>query len=384
VLSKTFIAWFGVVLLGASAAVFPTRAQQGSTTRVTPPLTGSPTLTPIPPNTSGRANGLVPQTTFDPYSTQPNASLSPPSLLSPPSGTAPATNGPGTAQPYSYGQTAPQPQPNSQPYYGYQQPAPGYGTQNPPVLFPQGLSAPGAAATSTFGAPLKLFQNIRLSHAWLAGEDGNDLDINDSYVTTTLAFPNFLWSGQPWYVSPGFGLHLWSGPHDIATVTDPLPLPTREVFFPLLPSKAYSAFLDVGWKSDPNQTFGVELSGRVGVYSDFNEIDDASLRPQGVALLRLNLTPSFALKGGIEYINRTEIKLLPAFGILWTPNPQTRFDIYFPQPKLATYLTTLGNYEMWWYLGGEYGGDAWTTEVEYDVLDTPPGPPAVRRRHYIS
>jgi len=189
-----------------------------------------------------------------------------------------------------------------------------------------------------------LFQNLRLSHAWLHASDGNEeMRINDSFVTTTVAFPNFFWSGQPWFVSPGFGLHLWSGPAGVA-----------------FPSKAYSAFLDVGWKSNPNRLFGLELSGRVGVYTDFEHIQRDSLRPMGVALMRYNLTPNVAVKAGVEYINRADIKLLPAGGILWTPNPQTRFDIYFPQPKLATYLTTLGNLDLWWYVGGEYGGGVWT------------------------
>src|SRR5207248_154812 len=53
---------------------------------------------------------------------------------------------------------------------------------------------------------------------------------------------------------------------------------------------------------------------------------------------------------------------LPAGGLLWTPTPQVRFDIFFPQPKLSAYLTTVGQYELWWYLAGEYGGGAWTIQ----------------------
>jgi len=191
-----------------------------------------------------------------------------------------------------------------------------------------------------------LFQNTSLSHAWLLSDGGNDkMRVNDSFVTTTAVLPNFFWSGQPWFVSPGFGLHLWSGPAGAAFA---------------FPSKGYSAFLDLGWKSDPNRLFGLELSGRVGVYTDFEHIRRDSLRPMGVALMRYNLTPTVAVKAGAEYINRGNIKLLPAGGILWTPNPQTRFDIYFPQPKFATYLTTLGNSDLWWYVGAEYGGGVWT------------------------
>jgi hypothetical protein len=232
------------------------------------------------------------------------------------------------------------------PQPGYVQPNLGFGAQSPPVLFPGLFGASQPVGAPTYGNPTRLFQNLSLSHAWLAGGDNpGDMRINDSFVTTTMAFPNFFWSGQPWFVSPGFGLHLWSGPSGAPFA---------------FPSKAYSAFLDVGWKSDPNRQFGLELSSRIGVYTDFEHIKRDSLRPMGVALMRYNLTPTVAFKAGVEYINRADIKLLPAGGILWTPNPKTRFDIYFPQPKLATYLTTLGNCDVWWYLGGEYGGGVWT------------------------
>jgi hypothetical protein len=286
--------------------------------------------------------------------------FSPPSLMPPPPstyGTAPQTYPPpGAAQPYTSGA----PTYAQQPYSGYQQPYLGFGTQSPPVLYPQGLYGTQQPATAaSYGNPLKLCQNRRLSWAWLYGDKDMDLDINDMYVTSTAAFPNFLWSGQPWFVSPGFGLHLWSGP--------------TAAGMPALPSKAYSAFLDIGWRSDPNTAFGVELAGRIGVYSDFTGVIDASLRPSGVALMRYNVSPTVALKAGVEYINRADIKLFPAGGVIWTPNPQTKWEIYFPQPRFSSYLTTVGNRETWWYVGAEYGGGTWTPVLMFDVSTPPDG-----------
>ena len=60
---------------------------------------------------------------------------------------------------------------------------------------------------------------------------------------------------------------------------------------------------------------------------------------------------------------------LPAGGLLWTPTPQVRFDIFFPQPKLSAYLTTVGRYELWGYIAGEYGGGAWTIQRTSGVSD---------------
>jgi hypothetical protein len=52
--------------------------------------------------------------------------------------------------------------------------------------------------------------------------------------------------------------------------------------------------------------------------------------------------------------------MLPVGGLLWQPNNRTRFDFYVPTPKLSQYLTTFGNYDFWWYVGGEFGGGSWT------------------------
>jgi hypothetical protein len=91
-------------------------------------------------------------------------------------------------------------------------------------------------------------------------------------------------------------------------------------------------------------------------------MSDESLRIQGLGLGVFRLTPTLTGKIGAMYLDRNKIKILPAGGVLWTPTPQVRFDIFFPQPKLAAYLATVGRYEVWWYLAGEYGGGAWTIE----------------------
>jgi hypothetical protein len=129
-----------------------------------------------------------------------------------------------------------------------------------------------------------------------------------------------------------------------------------------LPSSAYSAYLDFQWASDSNLAVGAELGFRVGVYSDFDTLTSDSLRIQGLALGTARLTPTLQLKVGVMYLDRNDIKILPAGGLLWTPTPQARFDIFFPQPKLAIYLNTIGQCEVWGYIAGEYGGGAWTIE----------------------
>jgi hypothetical protein len=186
------------------------------------------------------------------------------------------------------------------------------------------------------------------------GEAADDLGINDFDFSVAAAFPRFLYSSQPLYVVPSFSLHLWEGPR----------APRGD-----LPAQAYSAFLDFGWSTDPARPIGGEVGVRTGVFSDFNTFTTHSLRIMGQGLFRIRATPTTTVRAGVIYLDRNRLKLLPAGGVLWTPNAQTRFDIYFPRPKLAQQLTTLGNQDIWWYIGGEYGGGAWTVEREAGFSD---------------
>ncbi len=195
---------------------------------------------------------------------------------------------------------------------------------------------------------IRFFQGPRIRHAWIYGSnDDNSLQINDSDVALAFAIPNFLFSMQPLFLMPSFSLHQWEGPGNVAAD---------------LPALAYSAFLDAGWQSDPMAILGAELALRVGMFSDFETATSESLRIMGRGLGRVRLTPALTLKAGAVYLDRNKVKLLPAGGLLWQPNPETRFDLFFPEPKLAHYLATVGTLDTWWYVGGYYGGGAWTVK----------------------
>lgn len=286
--------------------------------------------TPINPYTGGSFSPAP----FDPYSSN-GASAYQFWSTTPPSNTTGAFSQPGTPPVVT--------QPGSFPTYG--PPATTPGGAAPQYVFPPGT---GTGETFDFSQSLRLIQDVRFRETWLAGGDApTDLDINDIETGVTFTWPNFLTSNQPLYISPAFALHLWDGPAGIPAD---------------LPSKAYSAYLDFQYATDPALQIGAELGVRVGVYTDFNTLNTDSLRIQGLALGVARLTPTVTFKFGVMYLDRNDIKLLPAGGILWTPTPQVRFDIFFPQPRLSAYLMTVGRYEVWWYLAGEYGGGAWTIE----------------------
>lgn len=228
-------------------------------------------------------------------------------------------------------------------------PSPYYGWNPQGSLF----SSPTGSSTEF----VRLFQGPRFRHAYIYGDgDPDALAINDSDVSVALVFPKFLHSTQPLYILPSFSLHQWSGPKPPSTAD--------------LPAMAYSAFVDMGWQSDSSLIWGAELGLRVGMFTDFDTSTSDSLRVLGRAIGRVRLTPCATLKGGIIYLDRNKTEMLPAFGVLWQASPNARLDLFYPEPKISHYMTTFGNKDAWWYVGGYYGGGAWTISRSNGTSDS--------------
>lgn len=268
---------------------------------------------------------------------------------------------PGTAAPYYGGDPT-----GGLPYGGagaYAAPAAGnygspvfppsaYPSGSPTSLFPQGFGnqygngmLPIAGGISAYD----LLRGPRFRQTFISGgNDQDQLSVNQTDVALGFSWKNFLYSNQPLRIAPSFSLSLFDGP---------ITTPTHQAD---LPGSVYGAFLDFGWQSDPNQIIGGELGLRVGAFSDFDTFYSDSIRILGRGLLAFRLTPTSTLKAGIYYLDRESITMLPAFGILCQPNPYTRYDIFFPEPKIAKYWQTLGTQDVWWYFAGDFGGGSWT------------------------
>ncbi|MEX0713859.1 MAG: hypothetical protein WD278_16085 [Pirellulales bacterium] len=208
-------------------------------------------------------------------------------------------------------------------------------------------------ADPSLPASTRLFQGYYVEHTWLAGDDGTDLDINSTDLGATFAFP-FLYNAAPILVTPGFTFHFLDGPESV-------PFPG----FPGsadLPPQLYDAYLDTSWRPQITPWLGADLGVRIGVYSDFQEVNSDSVRLLGRGLAIFTFSPRWQAAAGIWYLDRMRVKLLPAGGLIWTPNTDTRFEMLFPNPKLAQRLTTWGNADIWGYVAGEYGGGNWTIE----------------------
>ncbi len=335
------------------AAVAPT-ATYGYPGYAAPAYTGAPSSVPInttPPGAipgavSAPVPGVYPNST-SPY-VQPGYPGQPPASVYPNSAFGATPPPPTLGNPYPYGNPNPYP----------------YGNANPYAYPPANPSYPGAPnsytntwnpygtmfdSTASYQEVIRFCQGGRFRYSYIYGnDDPNALQINDFDWAVAFAWPGFFGCNQPLYIMPSFSLHLWDGPKAPSSAD--------------LPPTAYSAFLDTGYQSDPNRIWGGELGFRFGVFSDFNAYSSDSWRFGARAIGRLRTTPNCSIKLGVLYLDRLRIKLLPAGGVLWTPNPQTRFDIFFPEPKLAHACSAIWTTDTWWYLAGYYGGGSWTVQ----------------------
>lgn len=136
-----------------------------------------------------------------------------------------------------------------------------------------------------------------------------------------------------------------------------------------MPARAYSSYLAFDHVTDTCKLSGLESNLTVGYYSDFSNTSSYALRWTGKLVGWYRMNDYTVGKFGVEYLDRVDVKLLPAFGVYMTPNPDIKFDLYFPRTKLSHRIPNINDYEAWSYIGAEYGGGSWAIKRSDDSND---------------
>ena len=314
----------------------------------TAPAWGAPAVGPSP--TYG-----VPAPAFDPYSAAPP-------LLSTPAGPPPAGSLPYTySAPAAPTWGAPAVASPTAPAYDYYAPPPqpGFGAEQSPLGWQPGTYGweQNDGAVTRFR---KFLARLRLEHTLLLGDNtGDAFTLNRTELASTFAVPVAGSIDTPLLITPGFAFNWFDGPE-----SDPAASPRG----PDLPAQVYDAYLDFAYNPRWTPELGAELGFRTGVWSDFQDFDDDSLRLLGRGLAVVSVTPQFELLAGAVYLDRLRVKLLPAGGIRWRPTPEWDLYLVFPNPKIRRTWFSSGSADWWWYLAGEYGGGSWTVQ-RTDIQD---------------
>jgi hypothetical protein len=231
---------------------------------------------------------------------------------------------------------------------------PGPGSpQTPPEAAWELASAPQNTTTTLLGDPPGsgrisdhkdgFFQKLSFSGTWL--DRGQPLDYGQSelelYATFAVPMPGREW---PLLITPLFEVQYLDGPVS-----------------PDLPPRLYETYLDFLWVPRLNENWTVILGLAPSVYSDFQTDEDA-FRWTGKGLVRYDWSPTLQVLAGVLYLNRDDVRILAAGGLIWNPHDDARYEILFPRPKLARRIAVHELCEDWVYVAGEFGGNTWAIE----------------------
>lgn len=219
---------------------------------------------------------------------------------------------------------------------------------------------PRSEEQSPFQAAMKhIFVQSQFTASWMPGGDDPDtIGMTDLWVSTSIALPG---STKDWayVITPGFGYHAWNGP-------------TGGAFD--VPESLYDATLDFTWKAKFSPRLSAIVGVTPGLYSDFQQEDDANFRITGRALATYKWKPTLDLIGGVVYVDRLSFGVIPAVGAIWKPTDDVRWEFVMPRPRYARRIGHDCQRSTWVYLSGEFGGGAWgverqngnVTEMEYN------------------
>jgi hypothetical protein len=187
----------------------------------------------------------------------------------------------------------------------------------------------------------------RFDYSFLPGGGSSGFGINDFETSTKFTIP--LGDVAPLWLTPGGAVRLWAGPESGSLG-----------FGPDMPPQVYDLYLDIAWRPRLAEWLFLDLAFTPGLYTDFHNLDSSAFRPRGRGVAIVALSERFQFAAGILYTNRLQTLLLPAGGIIWSPNEDTKFTLVFPAPKISRKLWTSGDGTSWWaYLAGEFGGGTW-------------------------
>lgn len=185
---------------------------------------------------------------------------------------------------------------------------------------------------------------------------GDDVGVTDLDTRFTLYFPYV----KGLLITPGFSAHAFNGP----VTTD-------------LPATLYDNWLEFRWLKKWNDRWSSDIVVSPSLFTDYDNMSDDAFRITGRAIALYTASPEWQWAFGAIYLDRDDIRAMPAAGAIWTPNDDWKVEVLFPRPRIMRKLSGSDDEKTRWaYLGGEFGGNTYAIErpgmvrdvVTYSVL----------------
>ena len=188
------------------------------------------------------------------------------------------------------------------------------------------------------------FQKFKASETWLLSGGGDGFGVHELGTSVTFGFP-LPTPKSPLIVRPQFNLYLLDGPAA-----------------PDLPSEVYDAGVQLRWIRPINDRWIMDLAVMPGYYADFNtnSSDGVRVTGHGIALWDRSATTKIAL--GVVYLDRSDVSVVPAAGLIYTPHEDLRWELMFPRPRVTWRPHGWFCEDDWLYVAGELGGGTWAIQ----------------------
>jgi hypothetical protein len=190
------------------------------------------------------------------------------------------------------------------------------------------------------------FQKLRFTGTWIPSFDETDVGFSDLEALLTVAapLPTAEW---PLFITPKFMVRYLDGPST-----------------PDLPARLYDTGVEFRWLPKVSERLRLALAIEPSLHTDFETNDADAFRTPGHAVAIYDWTPTRQFVIGAMYLDREDIDILPAGGLILKPSEDWQFDLLFPFPKIASRLWADGRTEYWHYVAAEFGSGPYSIRRE--------------------
>jgi hypothetical protein len=133
-----------------------------------------------------------------------------------------------------------------------------------------------------------------------------------------------------------------------------------------LPPRLFDIFWNTRFKTEISDGIGIDANFKMGLFTDFEDSVREGWRFPGRLLGYADISTNGQKNGrivaGFEYLDLEQTEILPAGGLIFEPDEDTRLDLYFPRPQVRFRVDQEASGDQWLYLRGEYHTSAWAIE----------------------
>jgi hypothetical protein len=122
------------------------------------------------------------------------------------------------------------------------------------------------------------------------------------------------------------------------------------------PSRLFSAGINAMWLEQLNDQMSLTLAVNPSVSGDDAEFS-RTVRVFGMGAVAWDWIPDeLRLTAGAAWLGRSDIGVVPAAGLEWTPNDEWNISLILPRPRVSRRLSNTATSETWLYAAGSING----------------------------